>query len=395
MREYDYIIAGGGLAGLSLLYHLLQSSLKNFSIALVDRERKSKNDRTWCYWTNEPHIFDSIAYSRWDYLHFYGAIDDGAAWQQRFSLRPYRYQMVRGIDFYQEVNRLIDQFPNVERLFGSVDKIIDESNGARVEVDGQEYFGRYVFDSRFVPESFFLDRKKYHDVKQHFLGWEIECSRDVFDPQALTLFDFRLPQQGEMRFMYVLPTSARKAIVEFTLFSNRLLKREEYEQELERYVREVLYLSEHEYQVIEQENGIIPMTDQPFQRKIGKHQLRIGTAGGMVKASTGYAFFRIQKDSAAIVESLERYSHPFALKSSPLRYRLFDTLLLDILQYRGELAEPIFTRLFAHNPIGRLFRFLDEQGGVRENLLLMATTRWRYFFRAMWDIVIHGKGRSR
>jgi len=58
---YDFIIAGGGLAGLSLAWYLVHSRLRDSRILLLDKEPKQKNDRTWCYWSNRPGEFDSLA----------------------------------------------------------------------------------------------------------------------------------------------------------------------------------------------------------------------------------------------------------------------------------------------------------------------------------------------
>ncbi|AFG37360.1 Lycopene cyclase protein [Spirochaeta africana DSM 8902] len=384
MRDYDYIIAGGGMAGLSLAYHLALSPLQDSRILILDRERKTTNDRTWCYWTEKPHIFDTIAYRSWEHLWFIGE-----GYEERIPLAPFRYQMVRGVDYYKAVESTLDRFPNIERHYGEITSLQDTREGGLVVCDGREYLGRYVFDGRLNPREFTVDEQHYHFLKQHFVGWEIETDHDVFDAEAATLFDFRTPQNNEMRFMYILPFSSRRAIVEFTLFSYHLLERSEYEQAIRDYLTNILQIDT--WRILDSEDGIIPMTDQPFQRRVGKHILRIGTVGGRVKASTGFAFFRTHQDSAAIISSLVQHQHPFALPDPPARYRLFDSMLLQILYRRGDLAEPVFTRLFARNPIQRLFRFLDERGNVWENLQLMATTRWRWFLSAWWRIVVRRK----
>jgi len=81
--------------------------------------------------------------------------------------------------------------------------------------------------------------------------------------------------------------------------------------------------------------------------------MSIGAAGGMVKASTGYAFSRIQRDSADIAdiaESLVRHGHPFATHAARPRFRLLDAILLEVLDRDPTQLELAFARLFSRNP---------------------------------------------
>lgn len=101
--------------------------------------------------------------------------------------------------------------------------------------------------------------------------------------------------------------------------------------------------------------------------------MTIGIKGGMVKPSTGYAFLRIQQDSAAIVRSLLQMEHPFNVPVSPHRYRFFDSVMLDIMTHHGERIESILTDLFKYNSVERIFRFLDEVASPWENGWMVPT----------------------
>lgn len=378
-KAYDYIMAGGGAAGLSLAYHLSHSTLEKPRILVVDRERKGKNDRTWCFWGTGSPPFSEIAAHSWDSFLFYSR-----DYSARIALEPYRYYMVRGSDFYRHVMTDLEARDHVDFHFGSVDSIEDGNDYARVHTDEGSYEGRYVFDSRLIPKEFRVDEERYHFVKQHFRGWVIRTPQPSFDPSAATFFDFRTAQNGAMRFIYVLPHSPTEALVEYTLFSVDLLSREEYEQGIRDYIRDVLLLED--YEIVEEEDGIIPMTDQPYPRLGGERIMFTGTKGGRVKASTGFAFNRTQRDSLAIVRSLEEHGHPFAVPSPPDRYETFDAMLIDILARKGELGEPIFAQLFQNNPIDRLLRFLDEEDGLKGNLKLMASVPWLPFIAAWFRV---------
>ena len=69
--KYDYIIAGAGCAGLSLLYRMLQDpNLNQKKILVLDKAPKNNNDRTWCFWEKDDGIFEEIVIHEWKSLEF-------------------------------------------------------------------------------------------------------------------------------------------------------------------------------------------------------------------------------------------------------------------------------------------------------------------------------------
>jgi lycopene beta-cyclase len=381
--RFDILIAGGGLAGLSLALHLKRSPLGKRSILIVDKGTKDCNDRTWGFWTNQSTIYDDIVYRTWRQVQFVS--ED---FEKIGALQDYCYKMVRGIDFYRFARQELAADGNVEFLQGRVERIQDGKETAVVSVDGKTYTADWAFDSRFNPASLRPGPSHYHHLNLHFRGWEIETTQDVFDPEVMTLLDFRTPQKGDARFFYILPFSARRALVEYTLFTSGRSSRDESEPALREYLRSSLGVQD--YRVIRAESGLILATDQPFPRRGGCHIMNIGTRAGRVKPTTGYAFTRIQQDSAAIVASLLRFGHPFAVPKDSARYQLYDTILLQIMYRHGEQVKPIFTELFKNNPFERVLRFLDEAAPLKENLRLIATLPPQDFIQALLRVkVLH------
>jgi lycopene beta-cyclase len=379
MKPYDIILAGGGAAGLSLACHLARSPLRDRRILMVDQDAKDRDDRTWCFWTDRPTLFDAIVSCSWGQVQVLGK-----HFAQTLDLQAYCYKMIRGIDFYRFARASLVEHPHIDFLQGRVERIEDGGKVASVVVDGQTYAGTWVFDSLFDWSAFRPDPARYHSLAQQFKGWEIDTEEGAFDPQLATFLDFRTSQEYGLHFFYVLPSSEHNALVESVLCATAPASWHYCEQALHRYIKGVLGIKA--YRVIREEQGISPLTDWPFPRQNGKHIMAIGTQGGRVKPSTGYAFLRIQQDSSAIVRSLIEVGHPFHVPRSPRRYRFFDSVMLSMLAGHAERIEPIFTDLFKRNSARRIFRFLDEVASPWQNFLMMPTLPPRLLWQVLWQL---------
>lgn len=362
MQDFEIIILGAGAAGLSLAYHLERAGMHR-RILLVERERRRTNDRTWCFWESSDGPFESVVSKRWDHI-----LVHGEGFSRRFEIAPNAYKMIRGADFYAFMDAQLERQANVTRLYGNVQRTEDGPDGAKVWVDGQVFRGRWVFNSILRPGA---PGRGYHHLLQHFKGHVLETRTPAFDPSAATFMDFRTPQRGSTRFVYVLPTSAHRALVEYTVFSGAMLPEAEYDDGLSRYLSEVLELQE--YTILETEQGVIPMTDAPFTLRPSVHVMNIGTAGGCTKPSTGYTFRHIQAQSERIVSSLRQTGQPFYAVPRFERHRWMDSVLLRVLATGREDGSRVFTRLFQTNPVHRVLEFLNENTDLIEDIALMRT----------------------
>jgi lycopene beta-cyclase len=383
-NTYEYIIAGGGMAGLSLAFYLNESSLKDKKILVIDRAAKDRNDHTWCFWEKEENAFEEIVFRRWDKFRFCGT----RGFEELLAIGDYRYKMIRAIDFYEFVIPKLSENPSNEFLQAEILEVSDES----VRTDAGEFFaGEYIFDS-FTRKTY--DNPQYINLRQHFLGWTVATEREVFAPDEPTLFDFRVEQKDECRFFYILPFSPTKALVEFTVFSEKTLAREEYEENLREYIEETLRAGK--YDITETESGVIPMSDEPHEEFAGSKIVRIGTSGGYVKPSTGYSFRRTQDRLRRLVERLEmgrRGERETGRRISKWK-RFLDSVLLDVLKNKRHPADDVFTSLFMKNEAADVLRFLDEETSFREDLRIMRTVPVRAFSKAAVS-VFNAKARRR
>ncbi|MER3443684.1 MAG: lycopene cyclase [Meiothermus sp.] len=372
-QHFDYIVAGAGAAGLSLLHHLERAGLSDRRVLLLDRAPKTRNDRTWCFWEAGEGPFEPIIFRRWGRLAFHAP-----GFSHTFGIAPYAYKMLRGLDFYRHMDERLARWPRLTRLYGELEAVGD----GFVRLEGQTYTADWVFSS--VLSEPLAPRPPYHYLLQHFRGWVIEAPHPAFDPAVATFMDFRIEQQGEVRFVYVLPFDERRALVEYTLFSAQLLSEAEYEQGLRAYVGERLGLAE--YRVLETEAGVIPMTDAPFPTRIGERTLRIGTAGGQTKASTGYTFQRIQRQCRHIAQSLAQGRDPTPL-TSPARFAFYDSVLLNVFAKKRYAGARAFSDLFQRRPAPQVLKFLDESTALLEELPILFSMNVPAFTLAALDVL--------
>jgi lycopene beta-cyclase len=381
-HEFDYLIAGGGCAGLSLLYALLQSPLGGRKILVADREQKTKNDRTWSFWADSPTPFDHLTIKTWRQIEF---LSDN--FQQTSQLDNFVYRTIRGADFYQAVYQLAADRANVCFVQGQITELRNAGQHVEATIGGQRYRAAWAFDSLYDPAPHHAQQPGYHFLLQHFKGYFIRTEQPHFDPAKITLHDFRTVQKDGAFFFYVLPFAPNRALVEYTGFSKQLLPRPEYDAELRDYIGNTLKISE--YEIEETEFGAIPMTDFPFARQAGRI-VKIGVQGGQAKPSTGYAFYRIQQQTAQLVRALVATGQPPASRASR-QFLALDSLLLNIMHRNGASIKPIFTQLFANNPIERVLRFLNETTTPLENLRIMASVPARPFLISIKNVFLSGK----
>jgi len=256
-EKYDYIIAGCGCSGMSLLYRILRTpTLKSKKILVIDKIKKNNNDRTWCYWEKKNGIFDEIVIKKWKSLQFFSH-----SFTKKFNLKKYTYKMIRGVDFYSFVLDFSKKFKNVTFKKENILNIETSNQKGILTSDKSKYYAEYIFNSTnlFLPKM-----TSKNSILQHFEGWFIKSKEDLFDSTTGRLMDFRVSQKHGTTFMYLLPITKNEALIEYTLFSEKTLKKNEYETELKKYISKSLKIDN--YEVIHKEYGVIPMSMVKFER---------------------------------------------------------------------------------------------------------------------------------
>jgi lycopene beta-cyclase len=359
MQHYNYIFTGSGLSALMTVYEMILSGKFNDkTILLLDENPKKSNDRTWCFWDNSS-LFDEIISKKWDVALFADEY-----FQRNLDLNPYQYKMIRGLDFYNLVFDLISKQENIHFANQKVVDFEELGNHCIVKTQTDNYTCNKIFNSIYNP-NLVKNQTKYPLLQQHFIGWFIKSKEAVFNPNVATFMDFSVEQRGNTRFMYVLPTSSTEALLEYTLFSKDLLSKDEYENEIQKYIQKLGITS---YEIVEKEQGNIPMTSYKFWKNNTKNVINIGSVGGWTKASTGFTFKNVTKKSKTLVNFLTSESDTSTALSTSFtkfhkmdKFWFYDLLFIDVLFKNNELGSKVFSSLFKKGNPTLIFKFLDEE----------------------------------
>ena len=373
---YDYAIIGAGASGLHLILKMIHDPFfREKKILLIDKDDKTANDRTWSFWEKGNTEWDEVSWHSWGNGQFINQKET-----IEFDLNPYRYKSVRGLDFYNHAREILKEADQVEW----VKDVVNSVAGQLINGKQKSYAAKHIFDSRVSPE-FNAEQHRYHSLIQHFRGWFIKTEKPIFDPQTFVMMDYRLKWKDSTSFTYILPSSPNQALVEFTLFNDTLLSKEEYEHFIRLYIDRYLGVSEYEIEEVEQ--GIIPMSDYPFHKHHEKHLTKIGTAGGWVRPSSGYSFKNGDRYSTMMIENIKNGKRP-EKGIATSRYRTYDSIFLNVLKSRNDLGEEIFTRLYTKPDIQSVFRFLDEESSFSEDIKVMFSLNkpqlWKAFLKTFF-----------
>jgi lycopene beta-cyclase len=377
-NRYDYIIAGAGPAGLSLAWHMMQSSLSESKVLIVDRNLQPRDDKTWCFWHDGAPPFQAAVSKSWKDIEV-----SVRGNHIRDNLEQHTYSCIRSRHFTEWILKNISECPSIDLLEGNIEQIKGGNDKATISVDGTTYVAEFVFQSCFMPADL-NNNESWFPLKQHFLGWDVETTQNVFDPGVVTLMDFDEPHQDGLAFMYVLPWSERSALLEYTIFSPTLKHPSYYTEKIELYLFNRYKLKRLNYGLSRTELGEIPLRDLPYEPWYAPRVLNMGTAGGLTKPSTGYTFTRIQEHARNVANHLNSSGLPALPPRSPLRYRAYDLWLLQIMYHHPEKALDVFHDLFRNNSFDSVFHFLGENSTLAQDFQIMRSVPYTPFLKALW-----------
>ncbi len=349
MKEFDYIIIGGGCAGLSLAYELeIHNKLKEKKIAIIEPRDEYIRDKTWSFWKVFSHNFEDCVKKSWSNFTInlpnktkhvecqktpYQTIDSGLFYNKIIS----KLKLNKNIIFFRNINE------------------VNKSNSI-------------IFNS--VPQN---DDQK-GNLWQHFCGVEIETDKEFFDDEIFNLMDFACDQRSKVHFFYTLPFAKNKALVETTWISeldNHTIK--DYDEQIYDYLNN--HLNIRNFKINYKEIGAIPLFKQKNIKKL--NEINIGSTGGMTRLSTGYTFLNIQEQSKYIRENIDNINKVKLFKINK-KYDFLDNIFLRVLKKNSSEMGNVFYKMFNSSP-STAINFLSNKSNLFEDLeVISKMPKWMF-----------------
>ncbi|MAV76829.1 MAG: lycopene cyclase [Candidatus Marinimicrobia bacterium] len=347
MKEFDYIIIGGGCAGLSLAYELeIHNKLKHKTLAIIEPRIEYKRDKTWSFWKVVPHNFEDCVKKNWKEFSIKTPSDSKV-----IKCNNFPYQSIDSGLFYEKINDRLKKNKNI-KFFKNIKDLNTRSS--------------FVFNSLLSLQNI------KSNLWQHFHGIEIETREECFNDSTLNLMDFDCDQRNNVHFFYVLPFSKNKAMIETTWLSKKDKSLEDYNSQIKSYLD---HLGLKDYKIKFEEEGAIPLF-HPLNEK-EKNKINIGTAGGMTRLSTGYTFLNIQEHSKYIRMNIENIQNTKKYEVGK-KYQFLDKIFLRVLEKHPEKMPNIFFKIFNENTDGAI-KFLSNRSNFIDDLsVILKMPKWTF-----------------
>ena len=292
MKIYDIAFIGLGASALATLKLNYKDS--PMSIVGIDKNYNSTRNNFFAFWlTDWMKEFNEVIKYRWNKWSFYY---NDLKIEHESQEMP--YCVIKFQDWKNFCMKDFDALTIEENDVLFMEKINDYFE---ITLEGgKKIYARKVYDSR-TPE------QQPNKLKQHFLGYVIRSTELKYE-NSVNLMDFRVSQEEGLHFMYLLPLKDNEVLIESTVFSKTILKKDWYEKKIKDYI--INNLNIKNYQLVEEERGVLPMYSINY-KSIDNNHINIGSRGGATKISSGYAFSFFIKSLKSRALNLKKNYHSF------------------------------------------------------------------------------------
>ena len=372
--HYDLVILGGGCGGLSLASKLSEYGEKAPKVLIIEKRTNYTNDRTWCFWDIDHPEYQSLVSQSWSTFEL--------ANQQRvhhFDCSQHKYLMLESQHFYEAAIKEIGANPKIQLMLGQevLSAPIKSPSGWLIKTSHTEYSSKFVVDTR-PPKNL-----NHGDsvLWQSFVGYEIQTQADYFSPEKMVLMDFDPTFKNGLAFIYILPTTGKKALIEYTVFSEHIMNHQELSTRLKESIKQKI--GSCPYELLRVEHGTLPMGNKLADQNKDPNYLYAGLFAGAARPSSGYAFQRIQGWAEKCAQSILTQNSMCGFPKEKRLQSFMDGLFLEVIKKNPAMAASLFEDLFTRCDLKTVVKFMSDKASLREYFLIIRSLPPLPFIKAL------------
>jgi len=270
------ILVGGGLHN-GLLALALLAKPDPPTVVVIEKEDKFGGNHTWCFHEGDTPLekwVRPLVSHTWDGydVHFPGFSRQMGGAYHHISANRFHEVLAGAIDAHAKASRMMN-----------TEVVCVKDNQVHLS-DDRVISGDIVIDARGPSQHSIRPRETGY---QKFVGMEVELTTSC-GLHRPCLMDARVPQTDGFRFLYVLPLSPTRVLIEDTYFSDGpCLDEEALQQEITAYASRQGWVFKS---VARTECGVLPLPwSKPVVAKDHDSCIVGGYGGGMFHPITGYS----------------------------------------------------------------------------------------------------------
>jgi lycopene beta-cyclase len=221
---------------------------------------------------------------------------------------------------------------------------------------------------------------------QCFVGYEIKTQSDCFSPEKMVLMDFDPAFKNGLAFLYILPTSGKKALIEYTVFSENIISKQQLITHLKKSI--ALRIDSQPYEILRVEHGTLPMGYQAAPQNRAATYLYAGLFAGAARPSSGYAFQRIQSWAKKCAQSIVTDHTLYAAPKENRVQSFMDGLFLTVIKSNPTSAASLFEDLFNRCDLNTVIKFMSDMATLRDYLRIIKSLPPSPFIKALPGFII-------
>jgi len=372
--QADLVILGGGCAGLSLAARLAKLGKNAPKVFIIEKRKNYTNDRTWCFWDIENTQYQSLKSHAWSKFEV-----SNKNLSNEYDCSQHEYLMLESHHFYEDALSSIGSNLNIQLILDQelLSEPIRTEDGWHIKNANLEITTKLIVDTR--PPSEIAQKDSI--LWQSFIGYEIQTQSDLFSPKKMVLMEFDEDFKEGLGFVYILPTTENRALIEYTVFSENRFLKEQLIANLEKSITKKT--NGQKYEILRTEHGILPMGYQSAKEEKDSTYLYAGLFSGAARPSSGYAFQRIQSWATSCAESVASHKMLYKFPEDPLLQSLMDGLFLDVIKKNPTMAASLFEDLFKKCDLKTVIKFMSDQATIGDYFRIVRSLPPLPFLRAL------------